>query len=223
MKANRYFLYLALLILPSLGSTKEFLIYEKSSGKGNSKSNYTVDKTDQNYIITIETKNQKTILQAQNPFKLKNYRYTSLKNGDNYEFRLEGDKLLANGIYKGERMKQQFSIDKKNPWIQEFDFGLLPLLTSSKSSLNFQLINPKNFKIHKMVAKKQGVEKLTIKEKTYDALEVVVTLQGFKSMFWKAQVWYDVKTNDLLQYKSNEGPHTPTTTVTLVSKTSELD
>jgi hypothetical protein len=74
-----------------------------------------------------------------------------------------------------------------------------------------------------MVAKKQGIEKLTIKEKTYDALEVVVTLQGFKSMFWKAQVWYDVKTNDLLQYKSNEGPHTPTTTVTLISKTSQLD
>jgi hypothetical protein len=223
MKASRYFLYLVVLILPSLSTTKEFLIYEKISGKGHSKSTYTVDKTDQNYLISIETKDQKTLLEALNPFKLKIYRYTSLKNGDNYEFRLEGDKLLANGIYKGEKMKEQFSIDKKTPWIQEFDFGLLPLLTSAKSSLNFQLINPKNFKIHKMVAKKQGIEKLRINEKTYDAQEIVVTLQGFKSMFWKAQVWYDVKTNDLLRYKSNEGPHTPTTTVTLISKTSQLD
>jgi hypothetical protein len=31
-----------------------------------------------------------------------------LKNGDNYEFRLEGDKLVANGIYKGDKMKEQF-------------------------------------------------------------------------------------------------------------------
>jgi hypothetical protein len=73
-----------------------------------------------------------------------------------------------------------------------------------------------------MVAKKLEKETLKIHDTTYQAILVEVTLQGFKSMFWKAQIWYDAKTYDLLQYKSNEGPNTPTTTVTLVSKVSKI-
>ena len=55
-------------------------------------------------------------------------------------------------------------------------------------------------------------------EKTFDARKLKITLTGFfKSMFWKAQLWYDIKTNVLVKYKANEGPDTPTTKVTIKS------
>ena len=39
-----------------------------------------------------------------------------------------------------------------------------------------------------------------------NAQHLTVTLQGFKSHFWKADIWYDLKSKDLLKYVSDEGP-----------------
>ena len=196
--------------------TEEILTYEKISGKGTQKIVYNINKDKNTYIVEIEGKDQKTTLKGSNPFSLTSY--ATKKKGDSYEFVLEGSKIQAKGNVGGQSLTAEFSVNQKNPWIQEFDFGMQPLLSSSKSQINFQLINPKNFKMHKMVAKKFEKETLKIHDTTYQAILVEVSLQGFKSMFWKAQIWYDAKTYDLLQYKSNEGPNTPTTTVTLVSK-----
>jgi hypothetical protein len=196
--------------------SKEILTYEKISSKGSQTIVYTVTKEKNEYLVEIEGKEQKTTLTAVFPFSLKSY--ISKKNKDFFEFILEGSTIKAKGTVEGESLSAEFKVSKKNPWIQEFDFGLRPLLASSKNHLNFQLINPKNFKMHKMVAKKEKQESLKLGNKTYKAILVEITLQGFKSMFWKAQIWYDNDTYDLLQYKANEGPNTPLTTVTLISK-----
>ena len=196
--------------------SKEILTYEKISIKGSQKITYTVSKDKNDYIVEIQGKDQKTTLTASSTFALKSY--NSKKTNDSFEFTVEGSIIKAKGTVQGEALSAEFKVSKKTPWIQEFDFGLRPLLTSSKTHLNFQLINPKNFKMHKMVAKKEKQESLKLGSTSYDATLVEITLQGFKSMFWKAQIWYDSKTHDLLQYKANEGPNTPITTVTLISK-----
>lgn len=199
---------------------KEILTYEKISSKGTQTITYSVTKDKNEFVVDIEGKEQKTTLIADNPFVLK--KYISQKNKDSFEFLQEGSVIRAKGTIQGESLSAEFKVSKKNPWIQEFDFGLRPLLASSKTHLNFQLINPKNFKMHKMVANKERQETLKLGDSTYEATLVEITLQGFKSMFWKAQIWYDSKTHDLLQYKANEGPNTPVTTVTLISKTEKL-
>ncbi len=196
--------------------SKEILTYEKISSKGTHSITYTVTIDKNDYVVEIEGKDQKTTLKASMPFSLKSY--VTKKNKDFYEFFVEGSVIKAKGLIQGETLLAEFKASKKMPWIQEFDFGLRPLLESSKNSINFQLINPKNFKMHKMVAKKEKQESLKIGTTTYEAVLVEITLHGFKSMFWKAQVWYDKKTHDLLLYKANEGPNTPLTTVTLISK-----
>ena len=196
--------------------TEEILTYEKTSGKGSQKIVYTVKKGKEDFLVEIEGKDLKTTLVATNPFALKSY--ITKKKEDFFEFVLDGSIIKAKGSIQGSALSAEFKVTKKNPWIQEFDFGLRPLLASSKNSLNFQLINPKNFKIHKMVAKKVQKETLKIGTSSYDAQLIEISLQGFKSMFWKAQIWYDTKSYDLLQYKANEGPNTPLTIVTLVSK-----
>lgn len=198
------------------------LVYNKVSGSGKTTSTYTVDKTANLYTIDIVSKDQTTQIKSDIPYQIISLDYKSKKNTDHYTFTLKNSILTADGEIKGQKLHQTYKISK-TPWIQEFDFGLLPLLTSDKKSMNFEILHPKNFNMHKMVAKKQGRETITIEGKSYQAEQVTITLQGFKSMFWKAQLWYDAKTHDLLMYKANEGPHTPTTTICLIEKTGSLD
>jgi hypothetical protein len=202
--------------------SKETLIYEKISGKGNQTINYEVNKKTTGYEIAIKAKEQQSHITAKDPYQLQSIDVKKT-TGDEYFFEVKGNMIEARGTINGEKLFANHRIDKKNPWVQEFDFGLLPLLSSNKTSLNFQLINPKNFKMHKLVAKKVKEEAIKIKEILYDAVLVEITLQGFKSMFWKARIWYDKKTHDLLLYKSDEGPNTASTTVTLISKTAKID
>lgn len=197
------------------------LVYSKVSGSGKLTTTYTVDKTPELYTIDVANKDQTTQIKSEIPYQVISFSYKSKKNTDYYTFSLKNSVLVAEGEIKGQKLHETHAIGK-TPWIQEFDFGLLPLLTSNKKSLNFEILHPKNFKTHKMVAKKQGIETITIEGTTYEAQQVHITLQGFKSMFWKAQLWYDVKTNDLLMYKANEGPHTPTTTICLIEKKEDL-
>ena len=217
-KMKFFLLYFIILFVNLNGGEITTLTYEKTSGKGTYRTTYTIDSKENEFLIKIESKDQNTELETTKSYVLKNFIYKSKKNKDEYTFVATNSGIKALGEIKGNKMEATFEVDPKNPWIQEFDFGLRPFLSSQKSAINFELINPKTFKTHKMVAKKQGIESVMIGDKNYQAEVVHITLQGFKSMFWKALVWYDVKTQDLLMYKSNEGPHTPTTTIQLLSK-----
>lgn len=220
MRIKNFLISIFLLSSSTQLVSAQTLVYNKVSGSGQLTTTYTVDKTTDLYNIEVVNKDQTTEIKGSIPYQLISMSFKSKKNTDYYTFTLKDSVLTADGQIKGQKLHETYKIGK-TPWIQEFDFGLLPLLTSTKKSLNFELLHPKNFKIHKMVAKKQGIETITIEGKTYQAEEVHITLQGFKSMFWKAQLWYDSKTHDLLMYKANEGPHTPTTTISLISKTGD--
>ncbi len=217
MQRILFYTYLILIGNVAYIYSTETLVYTKESGSEKIVTTYIVDKTSTAYKVDISNKDQETQLESDVPYQLITLSYKSKKNTDHYTFSLKDSILVADGQIKGQKLHESYKINK-TLWIQEFDFGLLPLLTSDRKSLNFEILHPKTFKVHKMVAKKQGIEPITIEGKTYQAQEVSVTLQGFKSMFWKAQLWYDAKTHDLLIYKANEGPHTPTTMIYLISK-----
>ena len=72
-----------------------------------------------------------------------------------------------------------------------------------------------------MQASKEGTERVKFNEKCgkREVLKVKISLTGFKKIFWKAELWFDQETGDLLKYRANEGPNTPTSTITLFSKT----
>ena len=70
--------------------------------------------------------------------------------------------------------------------------------------------------MYNMVAVKESNENIKINNENRPTKKVKITLQGIKKFFWSAQLWYDEKTNDLLKYVANEGPGTPTSTITLI-------
>ena len=58
----------------------------------------------------------------------------------------------------------------------------------------------------KMVVKKTGSETLLIDTISYDAIHVEMTPPGLKSLFWKADFWFDARTGDMLKYAGLVGP-----------------
>lgn len=197
--------------------SEETIIYNKTTGDKNLKTVWTLKK--EKDLLKVESQNtDKTMMmEATLPYKIKKFNMVSHKSSNRYVFTREGSKLLAEGKRKGKELKESYDIGSQN-WVQEFELGLRPFLKSKKKTYKFVILNPKNFNLHQMVATKQGSDELSLDGKKFDTVKVKVTLAGFKSVFWKAQLWYDSKDHTMLLYKSNEGPHTPTTTISFVSK-----
>jgi hypothetical protein len=201
---------------------EQTFVYDKVSGATKITTTYTLKKTDNLITINSINKDQKTEALSSSSRQLASFSCAYTKNNDHSLFTLKNGALTAEGMIKGESLKEVYQI-KESLWVQEFEFGLYPFLISDKSSWSFSILHPKNFKLHKMIAKKHGKETIKIDDKSYKALVIHITLPGFKSMFWKAELWYDIETNNLLMYKSNEGPNTPSVAITLVSNPAKID
>ncbi|MBN2479972.1 MAG: hypothetical protein JXA94_07070 [Parachlamydiales bacterium] len=147
-------------------------------------------------------------------FKLKKFNYTSSQKPLDISFHIDDIKLICEGTVNGIKKSSVHYIPNLN-WVQDFTFGLRPFLKSSKNDYKFLLIKLDTFAAIDMIAIKQGIEPLEINNTKYNTQKVKITLPGFKSHFWKAEVWYDLNTLDMVKYISNEGPGTPQNIITI--------
>jgi hypothetical protein len=99
------------------------------------------------------------------------------------------------------------------PWIQQLWFGLSPFVKSVEKEMVFYIVDPSSLKLVKLIAKKMMLEPLLIKEVTYSAQKILLTIPGLKGKFWKAHIWFDAKDHHFLKYVGNRGPGTKTSTV----------
>lgn len=130
-------------------------------------------------------------------------------------YKREGGVLHIEKLEGEKKTTKSHSLKKGETWIQRFEFGLEPFLASSNRSCDFYIVYPSNLKLYKMIAKKEGEESIQINGETKVALRVKITLAGFKSFFWDAQLWFDPNTQALLMYRTKKGPKSPLFTFTL--------
>jgi len=202
--------------LKDVFSKKEY-IYKNQTGNKTFKTKWIITNKKDNFIIKKTNSIGITDMIYSMDFILQQLTYKSDIENIHYLFTKEGNKLIAKGKYKGQSNMKTYST-ASILWIQEFNYGLKQFLQSNKNELKFFIINPKNFSKNIMIATKESKQKLKVGKETYDALKLKVTLTGFKSMFWKAEIWYDLKTYNLIKYKANEGPGTPMNIITLESE-----
>lgn len=196
--------------------SEQTMIYHEKTGDQTLKTVWTVKREKNELDIEAQNKNKTKIISASVPYKTISFKMVSHKNSNRYLFERKGSKLEASGKLQGKELSHTYDIGEKN-WVQEFELGLGPFLKSSSKTFKFVILNPKNFKLHPMVATKLGEDEVTIDGKTHKSEKIKVTLQGLKSIFWKAQIWYNPETHDMLLYKANQGPHTPTTVISINS------
>ena len=208
-------------LLPCLLSSllsAQTLVYQSETEGVKTKTEWILDQTNPNalQITSLNPKEGDVKLQYSSSYALQNYLEQQspssyleiIKNVNAIVIKSKGE--------KGERLKS-YSLGS-TPWIQEFKFGFKSFLQSQEKECSFYVVNPKDLKIHEMIAIKQGQESIDVEGKTYQAQKVLITLKGFlQRKFWRAHVWFDQTTRWLVKYTANQGPGTPYTTTTLIS------
>lgn len=194
---------------------KKTYIYNDITGNLRYKTVWLLKKKKDNFVIDKRAENTSTNLIYSPSFILEKYTFISPKENINFTLILENKTILAEGINKGIKIYKKIEVNKD--WIQDFNFGLKQFLNSKLLEKKFMIVNVKDFSIYEMIAYKKDIQKIDINKKTYKTQKVEITLPGFKSHFWKAQIWYDLNTLDLIQYKANEGPGTPVNIILLDS------
>lgn len=194
---------------------KKTYIYDNLTGSASSKTTWVVKKKKNNFVIDKIAENSTAILVYSPLFKLWKYSFSAPMEKTDYKLILEDKTIIAEGKYKGSKIGKKINIQRE--WIQDFNFGLKSFLNSENMEKRFVIVNPNDFSVNELIAIKKGIQKIKVNKQTYKTQEVEVTLPGFKSLFWKARISYDLSTSDLVQYKANEGPGTLDSIISLES------
>lgn len=197
------------------------LVYSEIEGDNKWETTYHISENDGKRIIESESPKEKYSLTYSLSYQLEKISFSSKANDDHYDVSSDGSTLTYDGKINREQKNKSFSIQGKL-WIQNFPFGLIPFASSSQTSRTFFVLNTKELVLYQMRAKKMGVSTLTLGDKPYKVEKIEVRLPGFKSLFWKAELWFDVESHQMIRYQTNEGPNTPTTTLEFVSKHASL-
>ncbi len=200
----------------ALFSEKKEVTFAQVVGKEKSEQKWTLEENDKNLkIICAEDEGVTTIDFSKN-YQMNKYSFKSSDSKEQYSLALQGKTVVATGIVDGKKINTKCRI--KTPWVQQFSFAMKPFIISKERSMEFSLINPKNFSVQRMVIKKKAIENVSIEGKAFKAQKAIIKLSGFKGAFWEAELWFEKSTGDFLKYRATSGPNTPLTTIWLSKK-----
>lgn len=216
-------IFLLVFSLLSYGSedlSKTTYIYHKATEgqEKPSQTSWVLEQKKSQWLLNGESLGGKTqLIAGPTQTETQSFSYVSKHSDNQYRIHREGNSLQALRKTQEGKIEKHFPLNGE-AWVQEFDFSFRPFIRSKCDEFKFCIVHPKKLSLHHMVAYKLGTDPITIHEKTFQALKVKVTLRGLKKLFWHADLWFDPKSGDLLKYQANEGPNTPTSTITLISK-----
>jgi len=203
--------------LSSICIAEEILIYQSFTDKKTVESNWKVQETKEGITMERTSSDRSSAMLFTNPtYSLEKFQQKDPNKGTDLSATREGSTLSVTGKVKDDMKTKSYDIGS-TPWVQEFAFGFKDFLSSNDNEYKFEIIHPVDLGLHDMIASKEFIEELSIDKKKYTAQKLKITLQGFKKRFWKAEAWYDTQTKQLLRYKANEGPGTPTTETLLIN------
>ncbi len=191
----------------------EQIVFSKDVNGEYSELHWNVEQQEDKLVIQGESRDSTTLIHCSKEYHFENYVNSSKDETEKFTYKKDRDQLIVSSNRNGKIKEKSYDL-KHTAWVQDFGFGLKPFLASSHDEFFFYIINPKDLKLNKMVATKEKIEPQKFGDKEYLTQKVKITLDGFYSRFWKAELWFDTKTNQLLRYKANEGPSTPTTIIT---------
>jgi hypothetical protein len=135
----------------------------------------------------------------------------------------KGDLFVKKGVFCGKKVFKQKSSDPM-PWLETIDFSLLPFIFSDKDKITFLIVRPTDLKNGKVVAKKVGIEKVTVRGKTYETVKVRVTLPNLFSFIWSSWYWFRLEDGVPVRHITRRGgPGTPKSIIELVCEENCLE
>ncbi|MBN1914798.1 MAG: hypothetical protein JW769_02785 [Parachlamydiales bacterium] len=198
---------------------KEMTYEEKTTGTLSDKIHWDIDYNPDAKIVTFNGKSiqNNTIAKYTPQMRLQQYLYQSLHDHSRkLQASFDGKKLCVSLNSPKSCHKKMYTL--KRPWIQIFEFDLIPFVCSSEKELRFHILHPEDGALNDMVAKKVALEDLVVDHKHYKTQKITITLDHWlKSKFWTAEIWFDTQSLAMVQYKANRGPNSPISTLYLTS------
>ncbi|NGX28713.1 MAG: hypothetical protein K940chlam1_00899 [Candidatus Anoxychlamydiales bacterium] len=220
MKKKYFLMILAFILVSSFSITEIFnkktYVYKNVTGSSKNTTTWLVKRQKGDLVITKTSDYGITDIVYSPKYELKLMKFSSATENDDYKMQLDDNKLTLNGTIKGRKASKVYIMSDR--WVQDFNYGLRNFLESQMSEYKFVIINPDDFTSYQMVATRKGIHKMKINDHIYNTQQIEVSLRGFRSLFWKAQIWYDLETYDLVKYRANDGPGSPMKTTILDSK-----
>ncbi len=146
------------------------------------------------------------------------------KADHNFVAKRTNNTIRIKGDFHGKPVEKTVNIDE-DVWYNKLDHGLSAFAVSDQQELSFWVLKLlSDMDPIKMTAEKEGIERIQVGEKTYDAVKVKLTLNHFiLSKLWSARCWYRASDGLFLRYEGANGrPGTPVTVIELQKKTTSL-
>lgn len=173
--------------------------------------NSSVTKTKTGFILKSSSESIKEMCITNTSYYCQIWEYIGA--GNNTEFVAErlADVIHLEGTFKGQKIDEK--IETSNlPWIQFWEYGIINMLESEKSSMEYISIDPgKPEKIRIFIVKKKGVQEIEINDQKEDAIHLVITIKGIPAFIFHADYW--MRSTDYLFLRSEmpQGPLAPIT------------
>jgi len=175
------------------------LVYAQRSGETTTSKEYLVEKTPRGCRIQLFNGNVKRTIVSNEETGTTVEEYIHPVTGDALTFRRLGDVLRLSGTLDGKAVDREFPMD--GIWYGSAlllrDFAL-----SDEPETQFYMTRPKEKRVVKLTALRQGTEQIVVGGRTFQAVKIAYTAPGFRGMFRKSHYWY--RTSDGLLVKTEE-------------------
>jgi len=124
----------------------------------------------------------------------------------NYTGRREGNVLTITGTLDGAVVEKRIEIDER-PFHNNPSFGLEGFVRSGEKEAEFRTLRPDNLSDYKMKARVKERDVINIGGQEVTAVRVEWGLTGFKSMFFKRNLWFRESDGRFLRSEVADGEY----------------
>ena len=209
---------LFLLFLPILLFSETTNNYKIAIGEDIYYSSFSIAKTDSIilYIYRHEAEEQINYYN-QNGITQKFTYKDSVNNVDLIAIK-DGRNIILKGTSGEKIIDTVIKIDERS-WKQSMSYSLSGFAFGDKEKIEYWIVRLDKFKGEKMQAEKAGNEDITIKDKEYQAVKVIIKAAGLRSKFWSGHYWFRVSDGLFLKYEGWNGlPGSIKTTIEFLEK-----
>ncbi|MDA3900717.1 MAG: hypothetical protein PF637_09400 [Spirochaetes bacterium] len=132
------------------------------------------------------------------------------KAGDNITFSRNGSTIVVNGTRSDERINKKIEIDTL-PWFASLDFGIQGFCLSGKKTIDFWVIDPDNYKSHRMTLTRMETETVSHAGNKTRSVRIRITASGVPALFFSMNYWVRIADGVPVRSETKRGgPLSPT-------------
>jgi hypothetical protein len=163
--------------------------YEVIHGQRSGTIEYTTQRSDTGFrVSTIDTDSSETLLWTA-AAGTTSWKLLDTRKQIDLEAVRSGDMIRVKGSLGGRTVAREIKVDPA-PWYQVFGPVIDQLLPGLQGQREFWVVNPDDMSAHKMMARRAGTERISVRGTAVETIKVHFSPSGALAPFWGADYWF---------------------------------